>query len=274
MAQVHSLIHRADELPVRSGAVVPFAFGSEASCAVLEGTPWVLKVYRFSLGQDVRTLVEMARRLECQYKRLSVWYELVPGFLPRTVHVVLRAPLGGVRAAARIQERVSDPARDLLMDFSDDDLVALACRYPRFGEHFQAFTAATRRAWDDEGRFLDMVGASNVLVIHRGPEPELRAIDFGIVDLEERRRTGPAYVRRATQVLERLERIAARATSRVRNSVSDPPSPIPGTGTWRITERSDPPPGPRLSSPRDDARALGVAADGQGAPQASQGDGK
>lgn len=212
MARLQRRLEQPDELPLRTSNVTPFAFGKGSSCVSLEGTPRILKIFRASLGQDVRSLVAMARQLEDDYDTLRRWYAEVPDLFPHTVHVVLRSPLRGVPAAARIQERVWGPSRDLLLDFRDDDLVDLLRSSPSFGGSFRAFAAATRRAWDDDGRFLDMIGPDNVIVVQPTVEPQLRVIDFGIMDVEEKRLKVPRIFRQAAGIVKRLEGIAARIT--------------------------------------------------------------
>ncbi len=210
MEHIHQLLHCPHRMPLLASATGPFAFGREASCIVLHGTPKVLKVHRGSLGQDVPNLVRIAKRLEAEYETLLRWYAPVPALLPHTMHLVMCVPLRGVRGVVRIQDLVPEPSRDLLMDFSDDDLVELMGQNPRLSRDFSAFVGATMNAWDRERQFLDLVGANNLVLVHHATEPEMRVVDLGVVDLARRRRTAPHYVRRASEVLARLERVALR----------------------------------------------------------------
>jgi hypothetical protein len=192
---------RFEELPISGTMGKTLAVGSVASCIVVEGPAprLVIKSWRYSLGCPTEQLVALARELQHEYETVKRWYHGIPNLLPRTVHVVLKAPMHRVPVVA---------SRDLLRDHSDEALVDLLSRHDSLRSHFKAFAAGTRRAWDEEGRFLDMIGRDNVMLVETDSGPQLCVADFGIWDLERQRRYAPYRYLRAEQVRDRLERIA------------------------------------------------------------------
>ena len=211
MRRVHRRLQRVDRLSLRCEALTSLAFGKGSSCFVVDSAPpLVLKVLRRSLGKDPSTLAKLARGLRDDYQTLERWYADVPGLFPRTMHLVLHSPLRGVGAAARVQPFVRGPTRDLLREFTDAELASLMSRTPRLGERIRSFAAATRRAWDEEDRFLDMIGDDNVLLVEGPSGPDLCVIDFGIWDLKDKRRKAPKVYAEAARIVERLERLAGR----------------------------------------------------------------
>jgi len=211
---VHGAWEAFEELPVRGPWGKVIAVGSVASCVAIDSAPprHVIKFWRRSLGDGIADLVLLAGELQEEYETVKRWYVDIPNLIPRTVHVILKAPMHGVPAVAAVQELVVEPATDLLRDHSDDGLIALLLRHDRLRTHFISFVASTRRAWDEEGRFLDMVGRDNVMLIDKEGEPQLRVADFGIWNLARQRRDGPARYARAEKVLLRLERITGQAS--------------------------------------------------------------
>lgn len=211
MRRVRRHLHCVERLSLRVEGVTPLAFGKGSSCFVLEGAPpLVLKVLRRSLGRDALTLTKLAKELRDDYQTLERWYADVPGIFPPTTHLVLHSPLRGVGAAARVQPLVRGPTKDLLRDFTDVELASLLSRAPGLRERIRSFAAATRRAWDEEDRFLDMIGDNNLMLVERASGPDLCVVDLGIMALEEKRRRAPQVYAHAARIVERLERLAAR----------------------------------------------------------------
>jgi hypothetical protein len=143
------------------------------------------------------------------YETLARWYAAVPGLLPHTAHVVLHAPLRGAPAAARIQDFVTGSVRDLLCDLSRSELVDRMQRSPCLADYVRAFTQATRRAWEEEGRCLDLIGPKNVLLVEQIPAPELRVVDFGILDMAHARRRAPKMYDGTAKALDWLDQAVA-----------------------------------------------------------------
>jgi DNA-binding NarL/FixJ family response regulator len=201
-----------DELPIPGSRGKTLAVGSVASCVVVDSAAprLVIKSWRYSLGCPVEQLVSLARELQHEYETVKRWYHDIPNLLPRTVHVVMKAPMHGLPAVAAIQELVVEPATDLLRDHSDEALVDLLRRHDALRSHVGAFAKGTRRAWDEEGRFLDMIGRDNVMLVETDSGPQLRIADFGIWDVERQRRDAPHRYSLAEQTLDRLERLADR----------------------------------------------------------------
>lgn len=210
--RLRSAVERLEGIPFRLEGAWPLGYGTRSTCIRLGGDPpRVLKFYRPSLGHDVAAIHRVARAERDSYETLGRWYAGIPHLLPHTIHLIIASPIRGAPAAAQIQELVDPDARDLLGDHSDEDLLALLRRHDAFRRHFRIFVEGTRRAWDEEGRFLDMVGRWNVLLID-GPEgPELRVADFGIWNLEYQRSIRPDLWERAAQAVARIERLAELA---------------------------------------------------------------
>jgi len=211
MALLRRTLERVDELPLRVTRTRPLAYGTEASCVLLGGTPLrVLKFLRGSLGRDLDSILHLSRVQREDYEALRSWYRDIPRLLPTTIHVVLKSPMRGAPAAAQIQDLIVGDTRDLLNDHDDDQLIDLLECHAELRTHFRSFVEATRAAWDRNGRFLDIVGRNNLLLLPLPTGPELRLADFGIWDLEQKRRDRPDLYERALETLARIERIDAR----------------------------------------------------------------
>jgi hypothetical protein len=215
ITRLHRAIHRVDRLPFEADGVEPLAFGKGSTCVLLRGrSNRVLKILRNSLGQDLPVLTRMVREMRADYETLRVRYARVPGLLPETTHLVLHSPLRGAAAAARIQPLIEPPMRDLLSDFSDAELADVMRRFPLFGAQVVEFARATGRLWEEEHRFLDLIGHGNVVVVSSPSGPDLRVIDLGIMDLEAKRRSAPQVFARGMQILERLKSLAGGKSGR------------------------------------------------------------
>lgn len=214
MARLQRRLECPEALPIRGTRTRRLGYGTRSSCVILEGSPpRVLKFIRCSLGCDLESMVEFCRYEREEYETLKRWYAGIPRLFPHTIHLVLQAPMLGLPAAGEIQDLVVGEHRDLLDHHSDDELVAILGRHAELRANFHRFVVGTRRAWDEEGRFLDMVGLNNVLLLETSGGPELRVPDFGIWDLERQKRVRPDLYERAREAMQRLERIDERAGS-------------------------------------------------------------
>lgn len=208
MEGVQARLEKLDALPVGITNTRRLGYGTRSSCVILESSPpRVLKFLRCSLGQGIDSIVELCRYERDEYETLQRWYAGIPRLFPPTIHLILHAPMRGLPAAAQIQDLIVGGHKDLLSGHSDDELVALLERHEALRAHFHLFVVRTRRVWDTEGRFLDMVGRDNVLVLETPRGPELRVADFGIWDLARQERVRPDLLARAVEALDRLERI-------------------------------------------------------------------
>src|SRR6185503_5885820 len=109
-------------LPLALDGVELVGHGSAATVFRLHGgpgkTPRVLKVYRWTLGQDPARLLRMARRHRARYLELRRW--LGDAVLPAHF-LVLNGPLHALPVAACLQEWVGG-SKDLFA-LSDEELL-------------------------------------------------------------------------------------------------------------------------------------------------------
>ena len=211
IARFRRSLMRFEELPLRQRALDDLAFGGGSTSFLLEGSPRrVLKIYRRSLGRSVAGLVDIARERRGTYDRLVALYGTIPDLIPATEILLLKAPLCGVPAVGAVQMYVEGEKSDLLRDHTEEEIVELARSTPGLGTAIVDFARITSETWDAEGCCADLVGHENLMLCRRGATAGLRLIDFGIFDLEEKRREAPRAYEKTVELRERLEKLAAR----------------------------------------------------------------
>jgi len=139
------------------------------------GTRFVLKVYRWTLGQPRAELVQMARRHRARYEVLRRW---LGESVLRAHFLVLDGPLRALPVAACLQERV-EGATDLLSR-TDGELLALLASRPELRIELVAF-ARRLRELRAQGFLPDLLGAGNLVLVE--PGARIRLLDYGLYDL-------------------------------------------------------------------------------------------
>jgi hypothetical protein len=190
-----------DALPLATDSAALLAYGSGGTLFLLaQGEArWVLKIYRRSLGLPGPQLQALGREFKQKVAAVSAWYDEKHRPLVAPVSFVLvHGPLRRVPALASLQPYLSPPHRDLVADFTDDELVHLGQQEPDFRRQLRHFVYTTLRVYEEQGRCLDFVGAGNVVVVQAGGEHRIVVLDYGIFDRE-------TLVRRAPKTLALVE---------------------------------------------------------------------
>ncbi len=205
------LLLRPDALPLNAGRAELLAYGSGGTVFLLAqgDEPWVLKIYRRSLGLQGWRLAAIAREFQEKAATVSRWYDEGPDQLVAPVHFLLaHSPLRRAPALASLQRYLPGPHRDLLTGFSDDELRRLGQDDPAFRRQLRHFVQTTLRIYAEEGRCLDFVGRGNVAVIPAGGRQRIVILDYGIFTRELLARSPKTLA----QVEQRLERLRALET--------------------------------------------------------------
>ncbi|MGH7150483.1 MAG: hypothetical protein ACREIU_07290, partial [Planctomycetota bacterium] len=207
VAWASGLLHRPERLPFRARGVRPVAFGSGATVFLLEGEEslQVLKIYRRTLGLQVRDLVRAAAWYRSKYDRVVGWYgEIV---LPARF-LVVQGPLLGRPAVACVQKYLPGWGRDLLDGRAEEEILAEAGTDEGLREEIERFVLRTLEIAGRERALVDVLGAGNLAVVEERGRLRLRLCDYGVFDLDG---ALPNRVRERVGVaLLRLERLAGR----------------------------------------------------------------
>jgi hypothetical protein len=203
-----SRLLRYDTLPFAAAFFTPHAFGTGATVFRVEGSgqPRILKVYRRTLGQDRAQLLGWARYYRQKYATVCRWYGGGPLHVVPASYLVLNAPLLAAPAVGKLQPYVEAPMKDLFLDFSNAELLALAEEEPDLRAQLRYFCRQTLAIATSEGRCLDFVGRDNVSLSAEAPgKHRLIILDYGVFDLAEKRVKAPEAFKRVMHRLRRLE---------------------------------------------------------------------
>lgn len=204
-------------LPLANARYMPYAFGSGATVFRLQGgaaadgaglgQDLILKVYRRTLGQDGRRLLQLAQFLRGKYATVLHWYGGAGLMIAPSFYFILNAPLLGAPAVGMVQPFIAHDMKDLFLDYTDEALLQLMAQDAPFRDQVHFFCARTLRIAAQEGRCLDFVGRDNVCVLESASgQRQLGILDFGIFDLAQKRQEAPAAY---DEVMTRLERCEA-----------------------------------------------------------------
>lgn len=206
---------RCERTPLRRRALEPFAFGTGSIVFRIDGDPQlVLKTYRISTGRRLTDVRIVARLVDTTYRTLLAWYGREHGLVPPTLVLVGPGPVRGVPSALALQRRVVGDARDLL-GHDDDELLELAVADAGFAASLERFLGGTLDAWLREGRCIDLLGQGNVLLVRERDGASIRIVDFGIFELDEKRRRAPVVHRRTLRRLERMQELRGELAARL-----------------------------------------------------------
>ena len=158
----------------------------------------VLKVFRQSIGQPLPVLLQQAGMLRERHRRVSEWYAGLSVSVP-VDYVVLHGPLLDQPAVAGIQRFVDGDKRDFFELVESGGWSELVQAHPPLRAQFRCFVERTLAAFDMEDACLDLVGKDNLMVVMGDGDPRLQVIDFGVIDLADRRTSAPWLAEAATE---------------------------------------------------------------------------
>ena len=202
---------KIDRLPWRVESLRYVGHGTASTVYRLEiagQPPRVLKVSRWTAGQNPEIQLQHARHHRSRERKLREWFGdvVIPSHF-----LLIEGPLRGVPVLATLQDEVTDPVDVLALD--DAALCVLLEREPGLRDSFVR-VAERCLALAPRGRFPDLVGTGNLIAGGLRGRRGLWIIDSGIYD---RRANDPVYpdamidrtVRRFEQLLSRLSRETA-----------------------------------------------------------------
>ncbi len=164
----------------------------------------VLKVYRSSLGLSGKKLARLRENIQLGKDQLERWYGNCDGLLTPVDFVRLRSPILNIHALALIQPLVSTAAEDFFRTYSDTQLLDLLRSDEALQRQFDGFVIGTQAALQEGSRCFDMHGEKNLALISTAAGKRLCIVDYGVYDLEERKRKAPAAHAEILQMHERL----------------------------------------------------------------------
>ncbi len=200
-------LQRPEGLPFRAGSVRPVAYGSGATVFRLdrEDGPYVLKVYRRTLGLRVPDLVRAAAWYRSKYERVVGWYGDI--VLPAR-YLVVHGPLLGRPGVGCVQRCLPGAVRDIFNGRAEEEILAEADADEGLREEIERFVDRTLEVHSREKVLVDVLGAMNLVVVVEEGRPRLRLCDYGTLELD--RPLPPRVRRQAEAALLRLEHLAAR----------------------------------------------------------------
>ena len=201
---------RTQLLPFAPSRIEIIGAGSGSTVYLLEidGTKRVLKAYRRTLGVRQDRLQESAKFYKGKHDTVASWYHGPYPIVVPASFVILRSPLLGCPAVACHQPYLDGEKHDVIGDV-DEGLQRLLEADAGLREQFLFFVERTLAMRTQRGCCVDLLGPENLLITDRGGSRALRLIDYGILDLPTLERELPLAFRRLTDVLNRLESLAA-----------------------------------------------------------------
>lgn len=195
------------------------AYGLGGTVFLLErpGDRRVLKVYRRTLGRPARAALKVAAEFHAKHRELSARFNHPDEIVIPSAYFLLHSPLLGAASAAVLQPFVAGTVRDLFVDLTDEDVLALARRDSAFGRQLVEFSRRLFAMIEETQTCFDLVGKENLMLVETPQGTRLKIADIGIIDLrllgqrsaalQERL---PAYLNRLRSLAEQIERRPAQ----------------------------------------------------------------
>jgi hypothetical protein len=207
---VSALVNRYDRLPFGTSDLRVLNYGSDSSVFALElaGSRLVLKIERHSLGKGIPDLKELARYRTVAYRYVTRLYQGPYRFFPETHFVVMHGLLLGCPVVAAIQPLIAGKMKDLLGDFTDDALVRELSLDDHLRDQFLFFLDRTRESHRAHKWVVDLLGASNLMIVENNGVRQLVSVDSGMINFHWLKRNHPEKYRRYLVQVERMSKIA------------------------------------------------------------------
>jgi hypothetical protein len=167
----------------------------------------VLKVYRYSLGRRLPTLLKQAAQQRAAYRTLCRWYAGCSVVLP-TAFLVLHGPLLRIPALACVQPYVDENhACDVFSGLPEHALLEQLRRHEPLRRQFVVFVERTLHAARTEHASADLVGRNNLVLSGEGERLRLQLLDVYVHDFATRRARSPHNLAEIESRLVYLRRI-------------------------------------------------------------------
>lgn len=173
--------------------------------------PKVLRIYRRSLGQSLKGLLQVASYYRNRYRMLRSWYDSSLGLVLEMEFFIWQGPhlLGPV--AASLQPYIQGQMQDLFQDFSDEELLRLLEEKAFVREQFLFFARQTFRQWEEGEMCLDFLGSQNVMIVNQDGNHRLYLPDPGIFELKILAEKQPGKFSEMEERIHRLARLYEHA---------------------------------------------------------------
>jgi hypothetical protein len=202
---------RPETLPfaVSDLSLAGFGFSATVFRVATPRGNFALKIYRDSLGYGLDDVLNSIEGFQRQHDLVAAAYNDDRKLVLPVRFCVLQAPLLATPAAAGVQPFLPGAKQDLFLEFSDEEILALAREHGNFRADFEEFARATLALARNGDFCLDILGRENVVVV-QAPEPRLVIMDTGGFQLSQLRRFFPERLALLQRYLERLERLSRR----------------------------------------------------------------
>jgi len=206
-------LYRPTHLPFVCNTVELLAYGSGATVFLLKSLDSsnvvVLKIYRRSLGLRSDRLPKLVNHFRDRYQTILSWYADCEIVLP-IAFLILHAPLLRCNALACVQPFINTKHSGFFEDFSDDELVSMFMNDASLKKQFTVFADRTLTILEEKGLCIDLVGTRNLLLMKGNANAKIRLIDFGIIDVAEKRCNSAAAYQRLNERIDRLKLLLSR----------------------------------------------------------------
>lgn len=178
------ILLRPNSIPFPCDHIELLGAGSGSAVFLIEaaGERSVLKSYRRSIGSGRLSLLEMAAFYRNKFETVNSWYSGPHDIVAPAWFFIYRGLLLGRPVVGCLQRFVAGEMRDLLNDFSDQELVRMAEEDAAFRESLAFFAKRTLEIRSREGLCIDLLGTQNLIVVRERESWKLKLIDYGIFD--------------------------------------------------------------------------------------------
>ena len=181
--RVAHFVIRHTKLPLAGGRLELAGYGSGDTVFEMRwgSFRFVLKVQRESLGLGLEKLLRLASIRKCAYQSVCSSFGSHTDLFPPTDFLILHGPLFSRPAAAAIQPFIEGSRRDLLRDYSDDELRQLLSRDWRLRDQCTVFVEQMTQALESDRWMLDL-GRNNLVVVTHNQRNRLIYMDAEMIE--------------------------------------------------------------------------------------------
>lgn len=199
-------LYRFDAGPWPESAIELVGHGSRGTVYLIVRNSLLMavKTYRHSWGMPLEAqlrLLEVHRR---EHELVTTWYNRTHEVVVPALHLVMNGPLLGAPVAGALQAYVIGTKKDLLRDFTDDDLAQLFADHELVRRQFSEFAHKTLECFYGGEVCHNFMGRDNLMLVKNSEGMSLKIVDGGVSELEHIRRV-PARHDALRRQVERLE---------------------------------------------------------------------
>jgi hypothetical protein len=206
-ALVSNLLLKRARLPFRCSSIRVVGWGSGCTVFLLKtaAKQFVLKVYRDTFGLSREQMLCFAHSGKVAFETVVSQFTTQPDIIIPTYFTVIQGPLLGMPVSAALQDYVESDRRDLC-NYSCDELGDLLSCHDKLRVQVALFVENTRRALNEGGFVIDLLGKENVVLQKQCGQYSLLSTDTEMVDSADLKRIDPRKHARYVEYVERLGR--------------------------------------------------------------------